>query len=124
MGRSKYVNKAGKSCSRNIAGEECIDITNDSKINFLKNYMTFKKTTGKDLIDTTTHEFNEFYKNVNGYYKSRMKQLRREYESDVIIKNVKQEKQWYVLMNTLQNAHKEHSDRKVTHVLYFMSQAS
>ena len=34
MGKSKYVNKAGKSHLRNMAGEECIDIMNDSKTNF------------------------------------------------------------------------------------------
>lgn len=123
MGKNKHVNKAEKSRLRNIAGEDCKDILDDSKINFLKNYVTFKKTTGKDLIDTTSNEFNEFFSNVNGYYKSRMKQLRREYEDEIVIKNVKHERQWYVLMGTLLNAHKECSEKKLTHVLYFMSQS-
>ena len=86
--------------------------------------MTFKKTQGCSLTECDDKDFHNFILSVNGFYKSRMKQLRHNYSEYTEVKNVKHERQWYAMIRTLRNAHKEGKEGKVTAVLYDMSQAS
>jgi len=97
---------------------------NDSKKYFIQNYLALKKIHGCSIIDIDSVEFKNFCTNVNGYYKSRMKQIRRDYLGYSEVKNVKEERQWNMLMNTLQNAFDQGKEDKVTALLYDMSQVS
>ena len=89
MGKSKHVNKARRSIMRQYAGEDCAEISKQCKVYFLRNYMSTVKEHGS-FIDMNEEVFNQFMSNVNGYFKCRMKQLRRDYEKETVIKNVKQ----------------------------------
>ena len=120
MGKSKHVNKARRSIMRQYAGEDCAEISKQCKVYFLRNYMSTVKEHGS-FIDMNEEVFNQFMSNVNGYFKCRMKQLRRDYEKETVIKNVKQERQWRTMMNTLRNAHVEKKQSKVTSVLHDMT---
>ena len=120
MGKRKHVNKARRSLMRQYAGEDSKEIFKQCKINFLKNYMTLTKEHGS-ITEMDSEVFNNFISNVNGYYKCRMKQLRVEYEKETVIKNIKEESQWRVMMNTLINAHKQDKPEKIVSVLHDMT---
>ena len=126
MGKGKRgeTNKLLMSYYRNMATQDYHKIMDSSKINFINNYISFKKTHGCSLTEVSEEEFHTFIVNVNGFFKSKMKQLRKEYLGYTEIKNVKCERQWRMMMGTLRNAYKEGKEMKVTAVLYDMSQAS
>ena len=116
--------KPVRSYYRNLASNDCKVVMDAAKENFIKTYMTLKKNQGCCLTECSAEDFHSFIVNVNGFYKSRMKQLRHNYLGYTEVKNVKQERQWYAMMGTLRNAHKEGKEEKVTAVLYDMSQRS
>ena len=130
MGKSGKSGKKDKnfdkvrSYYRNLATDDCRDVMDKAKENFIKNYITFKKTHKTSLTDSDKELFDGFIVNVNGFYRSLMKNLRAEYSEFVEIKNVKHERQWHVMMATLKNAHKQNKTWKETAVLYDMSQMS
>lgn len=116
--------KTVRSSYRNQATKDCKAAMNDSKKYFIQNYLALKKTHSCSIIDIESDEFKNFSTNVNGYYKSRMKQIRREYLGYSEVKNVKEERQWRMFMNILQNAYVQGKEEKVTALLYDMSQVS
>ena len=116
--------KTVRSCYRNQAAKDCKTAMNDSKKYFIQNYLALKKIHGCSIIDIDSTEFKNFCTNVNGYYKSRMKQIRRDYLGYSEVKNVKEERQWKMFMNILHNAFKQGKEDKVTALLYDMSQIS
>jgi len=126
MGKGKRgeTNKTLVSYYRNMATKDYRKIMDSSKENFINNYISFKKTHGCSLTEVSEEDFHTFIVNVNGFFKSKMKQLRKEYLGYTEIKNVKCERQWRMMMGTLRNAHKEGKEEKVTAVLYDMSQVS
>ena len=127
MGRrtqSDVALKPVKSYYRNLASQDCKDVMDISKQNFIATYLSFKKTHGCSLTECDYEDFHNFVLSVDGFYKSRMKQLRHNYLNYTSVKNVKHERQWYVMMGTLRNAYKQGKEEKVTAVLYDMSQAS
>lgn len=113
-----------RSYHRNFATQDCIKAMDLAKLNFIKTYMSFKKSNGCLLTEADRSEFLNFMSSVDGFYKSQMKQVRHNYLGDTEIKNVKQERQWAVMMATLRNAYKQGKEAKVTAVLYDMSQYS
>ena len=116
--------KPVRSYYRNLASEDCKNVMDVAKQNFITTYITFKKTHGCSLTESSSEDFHNFILSVNGFYKSRMKQLRHNYLEYTEVKNVKQERQWYAMMGTLRNAHKQGKEDKVPAVIYDMSQAS
>ena len=113
-----------KSYYRNLASEDCKNVMDVSKQIFIASYLSFKKTHGCSLTECDYEDFNSFILNVDGFYNNHMKQLRHNYLKYTEVKNVKHERQWYVMMGTLRNAYKQGKEEKVTAVLYDMSQAS
>ena len=125
MGRGKRQpsNKPLQSYMRECAGRDAKGIMKQSKIYFFQTYSTYVKQKGS-VISLSEEDFKQFYSNVNGYYRNQMKSLRADYEKDVVIKNVKEERQWLTMMNTLCNGYHKGEHRKITAVLYDMSQNS
>ena len=119
MPKTIHVNEGRRSIMRQHAGEDCKEIFKQCKLHFLRTYSTVVKEHGS-ITEIDDEIFNTFISNVDGHYKCRMKQLRRDYEKETIIKNVKEEYQWNVMMNTLRNAHKEEKQMKVVAVIHDM----
>ena len=127
MGRRTQSNstfKPVRSYYRNLATEDCKNVMDVAKQNFITSYMSFKKTHECVLTESDYEDFHNFILSVNGFYKSRMKQLRHNYMGRTEVKNVKQERQWNVMMGSLRNAYNEGKEARVTAVLYDMSQRS
>ena len=80
--------KPVRSYYRNLASNDCKVVMDAAKENFIKNYMTFKKNQGCCLTECNSEDFHSFIVNVNGFYKSRMKQLRHNYLGYTEVKNV------------------------------------
>ena len=120
MPRQKNQNKAGKSIMRNYAGEETKNAFKLSCNFFYKSYLTFKKQHG-EICECDEDKFNDFISSVNGVFKMRMRQIRKEYQSSVTDKKMKQENQWNVLINTMKNGYSEKNEKKIQCVIYHIN---
>ena len=103
------------SIMRNQAGQETINMLNRSSEHFTKSYVTFVKTNGS-IFDVDQETFNQFIFNVNGNFKTQLKQIKNSYP--IPIRNLKQERQWNTLINTMKNAYKKNDNVKLRSALY------
>tara|TARA_B100000085_G_scaffold237263_1_gene226208 strand:- start:261 stop:626 length:366 start_codon:yes stop_codon:yes gene_type:complete len=103
------------SIMRNLAGLQSISILNSSSQYFTKSYMTFVKTNGS-ILDVDKEKFNQFIFNVDGNFKTQLKQMKNTY--DIHIRNLKEERQWNTLMNTMKNAYRKNDKVKLKTALY------
>ena len=110
-----------RSYEQQIAREEAHVLYNKSMKNLASSYTTTVKTHGS-IVDWDQKTFNNFHSSVNGHFKSGMKGLRKRHIT-LNLKNVKHEKQYYVIMNTLRNAHKHKCLRRLACATYFINQS-
>tara|TARA_B100001250_G_C19417470_1_gene621712 strand:+ start:99 stop:464 length:366 start_codon:yes stop_codon:yes gene_type:complete len=103
------------SVMRNLAGQQSITILNRSSEYFTKSYITFIKTNGS-ILDVDQNKFNQFILNVNGNFKTQLKQITNSYP--IPIRNLKQERQWNTLINTMKNAYRKNDTVKLRSALY------
>jgi len=120
MPTKKIQNKAGRSIMRNIAGEEANQAFKNSCRIFLKSLYTFIKQYG-EVNEWEEDSFTVFINSTNGIFRMRMRQIRKEYESSLTQKKIKQEIKWITLINTLKNAFKQQKESKVKSVIYNLS---
>lgn len=113
--------KPVRSYYRNMATDDCRKAMDTAKQNFISSYITFKKMHNCSLIDAPYEDFNSFIVNVDGFYKNLMKQIRNNYIEYTPVQNVKEERQWHVMMFTLRKAYKQGKEHKVTSVLHDMT---
>ena len=89
--------------------------------NLSSTYVTTVKSKGY-FLDWDEKTFKDFISNVNGYFKSGMKGIRKEY--DVLhLKNVKSEEKFNCIISTLRNAHTRKCERRLSCATYFISQS-
>jgi len=100
---------------RNQAGQQSITILNRSSDYFMKSYITFVKTNGS-ILDVDQKKFNQFIFNVDGNFRTQLKQMKNSY--DIHIRNLKQEREWNALINTMKNAYRKNDKVKLRSALY------
>lgn len=110
-----------RSYQQQHAREEARILYIKSMKNLASSYATTVKTHGS-IIDWDQKTYDDFHSSVYGHFKSAMKGLRKRHNT-LNLQNVKHEKQYNVIMNTLRNAHKDKCQRRLSCATYFINQS-